>query len=203
LTAQNNNLLANYRYALLDMDGVLYRGDEPLPGLHEFFALLRAADIKFLMLTNNASKKPEDFAVKLGKMGVEIEPHEVVTSAQTTALYLEHLCPEGAGIYVVGMPPLKELLYKSGKFYPDDYKPRYVVQGVDFGLVYDTLKKACLLIRAGAQFIATNADPVFPSEEGLIPGAGSIGALLATATGQKPLVVGKPEAPMYELALIS
>ena len=110
--------------------------------------------------------------------------------------------PEGAGIFVVGEPPLKQaLLSEDGRYYWDDQQPRFVIQGADFHLVYETVRKACLLIRKGAQFVVTNADPVFPSEEGLIPGAGSVGALLRTATGQNPFVVGKPEPTMYRMAL--
>jgi 4-nitrophenyl phosphatase len=89
----------------------------------------------------------------------------------------------------------------GGKYYFDDKNAQFVVQGADFNLVYESVKRATLLIRGGARYIATNVDPVFPSEEGLIPGSGSIAALLQTATGQKPFVVGKPEPTMYELAL--
>lgn len=185
----------------MDMDGVLYRGNQALPGLLEFFAFLHEKNITFLCLTNNATQAPENFAQKLVNMGVEVKPEEVINSSQATGLYLKHQCPEGAGVYVVGMPALKELLFTDNLFYPDDKNPKFVVQGADFTLTYETVRKACLLIRAGAKFIATNADPVYPSEEGLIPGAGSIGALLQTATGQAPVVIGKPERPMYEMAL--
>lgn len=201
---QNDALLAKYRYTIMDMDGVLYRGNQPQPGLLEFFDFLRRRDIKFLLLTNNSTLSAHDYSLKLARMGVEVSDQEIVTSGQTTAAYLRHIAPDGAGIYVVGMQPLRDCLFEgenAGLFYPDDKSPRFVVQGGDFNLVYDTLKRACLLIRAGATFIATNADPVFPTEEGLIPGAGSIGLLLEVASGKKRLIAGKPEAPMFELAL--
>ncbi len=203
-TEQSYRLLANYRYAIMDMDGVLYRGNQPQPGLVEFFAFLRQRKIKFLLLTNNSSLSAHDYSLKLARMGVEISDSEIVTSGQATAAYLRQVAPDGAGIYVIGMQPLRDCLFggeNAGLFYPDDQNPRFVVQGGDFNLVYESLKRACLLIRAGATFISTNADPVFPTEEGLIPGAGSIGVLLETATGQSRLVIGKPEAPMYRLAL--
>jgi 4-nitrophenyl phosphatase len=204
MAEQNNGLLANYRYVLMDMDGVLYRGNQPQPGLGEFFAFLRRHALKFLLLTNNASLSAHDYSLKLARMGVEVSDSEVVTSGQATAAYLRQVAPEGGGIYVVGMQPLRDYVFggeNAGLFYPDDKQPRFVVQGADFNLVYETLKRACLLIRAGATFIAANADPVFPTEEGLIPGAGSVGALLETATSQKRFVIGKPEAPMFRMAL--
>ncbi|MDB5079638.1 MAG: hypothetical protein JWP00_1562 [Chloroflexi bacterium] len=201
---QNNNLLASFGYVLMDMDGVLYRGNQPQPGLIEFFDFLRQNNIPFLLLTNNSAHSASDYTRKLARMGVTVQDSETVTSGQATAAYLRKVAPEGAGVFVVGMQPLRDSIFggeNEGLFQPDDKTPRFVVQGGDFNLVYDTVKRACLLIRAGATYIATNADPVFPTEEGLIPGAGSIGALLETSTGQKSLVIGKPEAPMYEMAL--
>ncbi len=201
---QNDALLANYRAVLMDMDGVLYRGNQALPGLVEFFEFLRQRKLPFLLLTNNSTNSSKDYAAKLGRMGVSVEDSEVVTSGQATAAYLKSVAPQGAGVYVVGMQPLRDSLFAgeyAQLFYPDDEAPGFVVQGGDFNLVYESVKKACLLIRAGATFIATNADPVFPTEEGLIPGAGSVGALLQVSSGRTPLVIGKPEAPMFEQAL--
>jgi len=201
----NLQLLAKFRFALMDMDGVLYRGNTALPGLVELFAFLEKNRIGYLLLTNNASMSAQDYSQKLLKMGVKVDAEKIITSSFATAQYLKQIAPEGGGIYVVGMEALRRALFglsdSSGPFYFDDKNPRFVVQGADFNLVYATLKRACLLIRAGARFIATNGDPAFPSEEGLLPGAGSISALLQTATGQKPFVIGKPEPTMYKLAL--
>ena len=200
----NPLLLASLRYALMDMDGVLYRGNNPQPGLSEFFAFVERAGINYLLLTNNSTQSAQDYSLKLQKMGVAVPASRIVTSGQAAAAYVQREAPEGCGIYVVGMPPLREALFNSSgdeRYYFDDKNPRFVVQGGDFNLTYETVKRACLLIRAGAKFVATNADPLFPSEEGLIPGAGSIGALLEVSSGQKPLVIGKPEPAMYELAL--
>jgi 4-nitrophenyl phosphatase len=195
-----------YRFVLMDMDGVLYRGNQPLPGLNQFFDFLHAKKFQYRLLTNNATQSAESFRQKLQKMGVEVPSSSIITSAGATAAFLKHKSPEGAGVFVVGMKDLREALFGTTEkpdtlLYFDDKNPRYVVQGADFNLVYETVKRATLLIRAGATFIATNADPVYPSEEGLIPGAGSVGALLQTATGVKPVVIGKPEPPMYEMAL--
>ncbi len=190
----------------MDMDGVLYRGNSPQPGLTGFFAFLERNGIKYLLLTNNATATGEEYSEKLARMGVQVPADRIVTSGQATAAYIRHAAPEGCGIYVVGMQPLRDALFNSAenadkRYYPDDENPRYVIQSGDFNLVYNSVKRACIHIRHGATFIATNADPVFPSEEGLIPGAGSVGALLRTATSKEPLVIGKPEAAMYELAL--
>jgi 4-nitrophenyl phosphatase len=195
-----------YRFILMDMDGVLYRGNQPLPGLIEFFDFLHQNNFRYRLLTNNATQSADSFRQKLLNMGVAVPPGTIITSAGATAAYLKRESPEGAGVFVVGMKDLREALFgpaesPSSLLYFDDKNPRYVVQGADFNLVYDTVKRATLLIRAGATFVVTNADPVYPSEEGLIPGAGSIGALLKTATGTNPLVIGKPEPPMYEMAL--
>lgn len=197
--------LASYKYALMDMDGVLYRGNQALPGLHEFFHFLESNNIRYMLLTNNATMTSEDYHQKLLKMGVAVPAELIITSPAATAMYIHKIAPDGAGIYVVGMPALRRTLFgpedTGGKYYFDDKNPQFVVQGADFNLVYESVKRATLFIRGGARYIATNVDPVFPSEEGLIPGSGSIAALLQTATGQKPFVVGKPEPTMYELAL--
>jgi 4-nitrophenyl phosphatase len=184
------------------MDGVLYRGNQPLPGLLEFFAFMQNSGLKYMLLTNNATMTPLDYHHKLLKMGVAVPKELIITSPTATAMYLKKVAPEGGGIYVVGMEALREALFGGNSpFYFDDKNPRFVVQGADFKLVYESVRKATLLIRAGARYIATNADPVFPSEEGLVPGSGSIVALLQTATSQKAFVVGKPEPAMYEMAL--
>ncbi len=195
-------MLGAIRYAIIDMDGVFYRGNNPLPGLREFFDFLDQQAIKYLLVTNNSTMSSADYNIKMAKMGVTVPATLIVTSGEATAQWVRKTAPDGAGIFVVGEPPLREaLLTTDGRYFWDDQNPRFVVQGADFHLVYESVRRACLLIRKGAQFVVTNADPVFPSEEGLIPGAGSIGALLRTATGQEPFVVGKPEPTMYKMAL--
>lgn len=186
----------------MDMDGVLYRGDVPQPGLQEFFDFLNNSNIKYLLVTNNATMSSLDYQNKLAKMNVNVPADLIVTSGAATAQWVRKTAPEGAGMFIVGEEPLrKALLSEDNRYYWDDQHPRFVVQGADFHLTYETVRKACLLIRQGAQFVATNADPVFPSPDGLIPGAGSIGALLKTSTGKQPFVVGKPEPTMYLMAL--
>ncbi|MEI6043829.1 MAG: HAD-IIA family hydrolase [Chloroflexota bacterium] len=198
---QSSFLLASFRYVIMDMDGVLYRADSAQPGLKEFFDFLERTQLKYLLITNNSTLSAEDYSQKLLRMGVTVPATSIVTSGQAAAAYVQKEAPEGCGIFVVGMKSLRDALFEDQRYYFDAKNPRFVVQGGDFNLVYDTVKRACLLIRAGAKFIAANADPVFPTEEGLVPGSGSIGALLQVSSGQAPLVIGKPEPAMYELAL--
>jgi 4-nitrophenyl phosphatase len=112
--------------------------------------------------------------------------------------------PEGAGLYVIGMPALSEQLFAGSSFHPvhaADQLPAAVVIGLDLGFTYDKLKIANEAIRGGARFIASNADTTLPTENGLVPGAGSIVAAVAAASGVLPVVIGKPETPMLEMAM--
>ena len=183
------------------MDGVLWRGDQPLPGLADFFSMLFKRQIDFALATNNSRNTPLDYVGKLAKMGVNgIEPRHIVTSGTATVSALRSQYPAGARVYVVGGDGLKQMLVNAG-FELDENGAEVVVCGIDFDLTYNKLKTATLLIRQGARFIGTNPDPSFPSPEGLVPGAGSILALLASASGQRPTIIGKPEPGMFQAAL--
>ena len=192
--------LSAFRYLITDMDGVLWRGREPLPGLAEFFQFLRQHDIRLVCATNNASTLPENLAERLQGWGVVVHPEEIVTSSIATADYLADTLPAGARLYVVGMEGLRVPLVQRGFEIADD-RVAAVVAGIDWNLTYDHLKRAALNIRAGAAFIGTNGDRTFPSSEGIIPGAGAILAAIETGSGVKPIVMGKPEPYLYETAL--
>ncbi len=192
--------LTTFRYLITDMDGVLWRGREPLPGLVEFFQFLRRHDIHFVCATNNASTLPERLAERLQGWGADVRTEEIVTSSIATADYLADTLPAGARLYVVGMEGLRApLLHKGFEIAEDNVAA--VVAGIDWHLTYDHIKRAALNIRAGAKFIGTNSDRTFPSSEGIIPGAGAILAAIETGTGVKPIVMGKPERYLYEAAL--
>jgi 4-nitrophenyl phosphatase len=189
------------RAVVTDMDGVLWRGDETLPGVTEFFALLRSRGISIALATNNATKTPGDYVDKLAKMGVEgIQVAQIITSSTTAASYLQTQHPAGTPIHVLGSDRLRVLISEAG-FTIADSGVAAVVVALDPQLTYDKLKRAALLIRGGAAFIACNEDATYPVPEGLAPGAGSIVAALRTATDVIPLVMGKPHAPMYHAAL--
>ena len=194
-------MLKGIRAVISDMDGVLWRGMQPLPGLHEFFAHMRDSNIGFVLATNNSSKTRMDYVDKLARLGVNgVEPAHIVTSGTATASYLQTQFPPGTRVFVVGGAGLKQILTEARFMIVED-DAALVVCGIDIELTYEKLSKATLLIRGGAGFIGTNPDSSFPSPEGLVPGAGSILALLEAASGQRPIVIGKPERGMFEAAL--
>jgi len=192
--------IAHVRHLIVDMDGVLWRGDQPARGLQEFFAFLQERGIRFVLATNNASKRPDQYVEKLTRMGVEVPLECILTSAYATAAYLSAREPEGTSVYVIGREGLRAALTEQG-FTLTEKGARYVVVGWDPDLTWRKLARATLLIRAGAGFIGTNPDVTFPSEEGLVPGNGAQLAALQAATDVTPLVIGKPEPWLYREAM--
>jgi 4-nitrophenyl phosphatase len=190
---------------ILDMDGVLYRGAEVLPGVKELLDALTLRERPVMLATNNSMSTPEAYEHKLAAMGLDIPASAVITSALATRDYLLQALPEGAGIYVIGMPALREQLFAGTSFHPVQYgeeQPAAVVIGLDLEFTYAKLKAAHEAIQRGALFIATNADTTLPTEAGLVPGAGSIVAAVEAASGQRPIVIGKPETPMLQMAMM-
>jgi 4-nitrophenyl phosphatase len=192
--------LSELKHLIIDMDGVLYRGNRPMPCLCEFFAFLRERSIAFILATNNSTSTPQQYVDKLERMGVTVLPSEILVSGQATARFLRREYPHGTRVHVFGMSALKQALTDEG-FVLADEQVQLVVASMDRELTYDKLKRANLLIRAGARFIATNLDPTNPAEEGLLPGTGAMIAILETASGVKPQAIGKPEPIMYQLAM--
>ena len=189
---------------VMDMDGVLWRGDEALPGLVEWFEWLREGDFPYALATNNSSKTQADYVNKLARMGVADVPEErIITSSVATAAYLGGRYPAGTRVFVLGMNGLRVALDGAGFDLAEDADepPQLVVAGVDFDLTYARLRQAALYIRNGAEFYGTNPDRTFPTPEGQVPGAGSILAALQAATDREPVIIGKPEQPMLEAAL--
>jgi len=189
-------LLERVRGIAFDMDGVLYRGEQPLPAAAELVAELEKRGIGFVMVTNNATKTPEEYAAKLARMGMTVPAERIVTSAIATRDWMRQRYEPGTTVYVLGMAALQQAIYDGGYFVPAGRDAQVVVNGADFTLTYEKLKIATLAIRAGAGWIATNPDRTFPSEEGLIPGSGAIVAALQAATDRAPIVIGKPEPAM-------
>jgi 4-nitrophenyl phosphatase len=192
--------LSDILHLLIDMDGVLYRGDTPMPRLQEFMAFLQDSPIPFMMLTNNSTRTSQQYADKLAGMGVQISPDEVLTSGQATARFLARDYPPGTRVHVFGQDSLRQAIEAEG-FVLADQDVAVVVASMDRQVTYEKLKRATLLIRRGARFVATNLDPTSPGEEGSLPGTGSMIAALATASETTPLAVGKPERTMFEIAL--
>ncbi len=193
--------LSTIRAVLFDMDGVLYRGDLPLGGVNELLVFLETRAIPYVCITNNAMRTPAQFAAKVQAFGLRVPADRIVTSSVATNVYLRSVAPRGTPIYAIGMEGLFEPLFGDGYFVLDERAPRYVVVGANFELTYAKLRTACLAIRAGATFIGTNPDRTFPAADGIIPGCGAILAALQAATDQQPIIIGKPEAAMFEAAL--
>jgi 4-nitrophenyl phosphatase len=204
----------NIQALIIDMDGVLWHGDQPMPGLTDFFQTLRAQQIRFILATNNASLTQEQYVNKLAKMGVEVSHDEILTSSMATALYLsQHHNPAESRVFVIGEDGAKQPLLDHGFTLTDLYElnddkdnpnmgAHIVVCGKDSTLTWDKLATATLNIRAGAQFIGTNADTTLPTERGLTHGNGAILAALQAATGVEPIIIGKPEPIIYQQALV-
>jgi 4-nitrophenyl phosphatase len=192
--------LHDLRNLVIDMDGVLYRGSEAISGTGEFIEFLRRQGLAFVLATNNSTRTQQQSVEKLAGMGVVVEASEVLTSSLATAGYLAGFAPPGTRVFVVGMEGLKEALLEAGFTLVED-DAEYVVVGMDFAICYERLARATLQIRAGAPFIGTNSDLTFPSERGIVPGAGSLLAFLEAATGVTPTVIGKPGTAMMEQAL--
>jgi len=194
-------LASRYDVLLLDLDGVLYRGDEPVAHALETMATLRAAGIRVLFVTNNSSRTPEQVASKLERLGIAAAPSEVVTSALATANLLA--ARGGGSVFAIGGEGVVRALAEAGLRVLDGEPGRadVVVVGIAEDLSYAQLRTACVLVRRGARLIATNADRTFPAPGGQEwPGAGALLAAIVTATGAEAEVVGKPFAPLFETA---
>jgi 4-nitrophenyl phosphatase len=192
--------LSHIKHLIIDMDGVLYLGDRPAPRLQDFFAFLRERSISFILATNNSTRTPQEYVDKLAGMGVTVSPDEILVSGQATARYLAREYPRGTRVHVFGMPALKQAMTDEG-FVLADEDVQLVVASMDRQVNFEKLKRATLLIRGGARFIATNLDPTNPSEEGLIPGTGAMIVALEAASETKAKAIGKPEPTMYQLAM--
>ncbi len=184
---------------LLDLDGVVYVGHELLPGVREALAQLRDAGKHVRFLTNDPRPTREQLAARLQQLGVEAHVDEIVTCGWATAQLLPELGVQSA--YVVGSAGLAEELQRVGIAVTDDGVPDAVVVGADEQLRFLDVVRGCLLIQRGARFIATNADASYPMPFGTVPATGAVVCAIRLATGQRPLVVGKPEPLMFLLAL--
>jgi 4-nitrophenyl phosphatase len=190
------------RGLIIDMDGVLVRGASPLPGIVEFFSMLKSRSLDFIVATNNATITPELLASRLSGMGVQISPDQVITSAMAAAEYMrEHLNNERS-VYVVGEPPLRQAVASAGFEIGDSAdEVQAVVIGLDREASWQKLSEAAYALGAGAVFIGTNPDASIPTERGIAIGNGALLAAVEAATGVQPIIIGKPETYLYEYAL--
>lgn len=200
LTSTSAPLAEDFDVALLDLDGVIYRGNAPVPQAADALQEAARRGMRLAFVTNNALRPPEAVAEKLTGFDVPATADDVVTSAQAAARLLAEHLPEGSRVLVAGGEGLRRAVRERGFVPVDgaDDDPAAVVQGYDPELDYDRLSEAALAIRSGALWVASNLDSTVPAERGLLPGAGSFVALLRTATDREPLVAGKPERTLHE-----
>lgn len=192
---------------ILDMDGVLWRGETPTPGLVDFFAALRAAGIGFVLATNNATKTAIMYTERLARFGVTIPPEQILTSAEATASYLAAQYKPGSPIYVVGAKGLHDAMIAQGFRIVTPGEVRQgatavaVVAGLSPNITYEDLAMGSHLVNQGVAFVGTNPDPTFPSEFGPLPGSGALIAVITTATGVEPTFIGKPGPIVFQEAV--
>ncbi|QDU40701.1 putative hydrolase YutF [Maioricimonas rarisocia] len=183
---------------LIDMDGVIYRGSELIPGADRFVNQLLEQDIPFLFLTNNSQRTCRDVAKKLDRMGIPVDERHIFTCAMATARFLADQKPNGTA-YVIGEGGLLQALHLNG-YAVVDHDPDYVVVGEGRAFNFEMLETAVRLINNGAKLVATNLDPNCPTPIGSRPGCGATVALLEAATGRKAFSVGKPSPIMMRSA---
>ncbi|HET9906822.1 MAG TPA: HAD-IIA family hydrolase [Anaerolineales bacterium] len=189
---------------ILDMDGVLWRSDEPIGDLPEIFARIKSRGLKYVFATNNGTMTPEQYAEKLSRLGVDAEPRQVVTSALGAAHMLEQKFPKGTKVFMIGEEGIYQALIGKGfEVLPvvDAQDAQVVVIGIDRAVTFDKMREATLLVRSGIPFYATNPDKTFPTPRGEIPGAGAWISVVTTATEIEPIYAGKPYPYMMELSL--
>jgi NagD protein len=184
---------------LMDMDGVLVREQNAIPGADRFLARLTELGTPFLVLTNNSIYTRRDLVARLRASGLEVPEESIWTSALATAGFLEDQRPHGSA-YVIGEAGLTTALYQAG-YTLTERDPDYVVLGETRTYSFERITTAIRLVTAGARFIATNPDPTGPSPDGPLPATGSVAALITRASGIAPYFVGKPNPLMMRSAL--
>ena len=196
------NILNDVKLFLFDMDGTLYLGDRLFDFTNELLSTIKAIGGRYMFMTNNSSKSVADYIKKLAKLGINAEYDDFITSSQATAYYLKNHYPDAA-LYVCGTQSLKDELISEGfKLTEDTDSTECIVMGFDTELTFKKLHDVSkMLCTREMPYIATNPDYVCPTEFGSVPDCGSVCDMIYNATGKRPVVIGKPEALMPELAM--
>ncbi|KGL37490.1 HAD family hydrolase [Listeria newyorkensis] len=192
--------MVKYDGYLIDLDGTMYLGSEPIPEAQGFIEKLDQAHIPYLYVTNNSSKTPEQVAATLRKFDIPATTNQVFTTSQATVQFMLEQADRKKTVYLIGEEGVRHEIEKAG-FELTAENPDFVVMGIDRDINYEKLATATMAVRAGAMFISTNGDAAIPTERGLLPGNGSITSVVAIATGMKPIFIGKPEAIIMEQAI--
>ncbi|GAB4072781.1 TIGR01457 family HAD-type hydrolase [Barrientosiimonas marina] len=191
--------MTTYNAYIIDLDGTMYRGNEPIAYAAAFVDTLVSEQIPYLFLTNNSSKTPAQVSHKLQQMGIPSTAEHVLTSSMATADYIKREHPQ-ARCYVIGEEGLHEALKQEGLAVVEENSD-FVIIGMDHSITYDSLSKACREVRHGAQLISTNADTTIPTDRGMEPGNGALTSVVSVSTGKQPTFIGKPETIIIDQAL--
>lgn len=184
---------------IIDMDGVIYHGNQLIPGVSDFIAWLEQQKKKFLFLTNGSERSPRELQQKLDRLGIRVSENHFYTSALATAAFLKSQQP-GGSVFVIGESGLINALYDAG-FTMNDINPDYVVVGESKAYTYDKITHAIRLVLKGAKLIGTNPDVTGPTDQGLVPATGSLMAPIELSTGSRAYYVGKPNPLIMRHAL--
>lgn len=195
LYALHAGRMMKFKGIIFDLDGTIYRGNEPVEDAADFVARMRSNNIKCLFVTNRANRTHEEIQKQLNEMGIYAGEEEIFTAGDATAEYLKP-----GTVFLIGEDGIRSALLRKG-FTFTEQNPDYVIVSFDRYFDYAKLKKAALLIQNGGKFIASNPDKALSTEEGLIPGTGAIVTAISAATGVSPLIIGKPEPLIFRMAL--
>jgi 4-nitrophenyl phosphatase len=193
-------LLSSIDSLILDMDGVLWRSNQPIGDLKTIFKLIKQVGLKVTFATNNATRTIKQYVGLLSSFGVEAEPWQIITSADAVTYHLKILLPHGGPVFIIGEQGIIKACDEQG-YYHSKEGALAVIAGLDRNFTYDKMQQATELIRSGVPFIGTNPDHTFPTPQGLVPGTGAILAAISTASDVEPIIAGKPEPIMYRIAL--
>lgn len=195
-------LAENFSGLFLDLDGVCYLGEEPAPNAAQGLARASAMGLQSVFITNNSSRSPEVVAEHLTRIGIPTSADRVVNSAMSTANQMQKYLPAGARVLCIGGEGLRKALHDAGfdVVFSADANPLAVAQGLSQDVGWAELSEACLAIKAGAKYFATNIDATLPKERGEMIGNGSLVAAVRNATGVNPISSGKPDRYIYEFA---
>ncbi|CAO3622195.1 unnamed protein product [Cunninghamella echinulata] len=200
LHSERLDIIRQKKGYIIDMDGVIYHGNNLLPGAKEFVDFLIKNNKKFIFLTNNSAPTPRELQSKLFRLGIDVTEENFFTSGQATAYFLKSQMPEGGTVYCIGEPGLAYALYNMG-FYMNDHNPDYVVLGESASYNFEKITKAVQLVQSGAKLISSNLDiETLDSKGRKIPATGAFTACIEMVTKTKAFYCGKPNALIMRYA---